>query len=171
MSSANPSTTTRLPLQPFQKLALNAPDYPAARASTTTSTVGSGHKQSLSRPPTGQPGSPRLATAAGSSSHRPSTSTASHLHQHTAQGLHGPAHATHLRVAAGSTLASVAQQAATRGLDRVDIGTYDGGFEADERKRESAAAAASGGGSQSSTKGESQQDAAHQPESASQITG
>jgi hypothetical protein len=170
MSSANPSTI-RLPLS---KLALNAPtnasDYPSARASTTAPVS---HKQSLSRP-AGQPGSPRSAgtTPATASSHRPSTSTA---HHHTAQGLHGPAHATHLRVAS-SSLATSAQQAASRGLDRVDIGTYDGGFEADERKRESTAPAAapSGGQGRQSEQGgghPQQQDAAHQPEAASQITG
>lgn len=170
MSSANPSTI-RLPLS---KLALNAPinasDLPAGRASNAAP---ASHKQSLSRPPGGQSGSPRSAagpTSATSSSssaaHRPST-------HHTAQGLHGPAHATHLRVAS-SSLATSAQQAASRGLDRIDIGTYDGGFEADERKRESTAPAsvAAGKGRQSEQDQQDAPAAAHQPEpAASQMNG
>lgn len=136
MSSSNPSTI-RLPLS---KLALNAPinasDFPqSSHASTST------NKQSLSRQQSPQQ-APRPTQASAAGQHRPSTSSAG-PHHHTAQGLHGPAHSSHLRLAS-SSLATSAQQTAARGLDRVDIGQYDGGFEADERKRESEAATAGG---------------------------
>lgn len=56
-------------------------------------------------------------------------------HTHTAQGLHGPAHATHLRVAASSLGEAQARQAGAAAYDKVVFGKYDGGFEADERER------------------------------------
>lgn len=56
-------------------------------------------------------------------------------HVHTAQGLHGPAHATHLRVAASSLGGAQARQAGAAAYDKVVFGKYDGGFEADERER------------------------------------
>jgi hypothetical protein len=77
-----------------------------------------------------------------SNSYQPSSNpTSSAPSQHTASGLHGPAPATHLRVAASSLSAS-AQSANARGVgagtssgSKLDIGRYDGGFEADERER------------------------------------
>ncbi|KAL7410429.1 kinase-like domain-containing protein [Mrakia frigida] len=82
----------------------------------------------------------------------------SHLQQqHTAQGIHGPAHATHLRVVASSLGASTST-AQARGLQsgggggagagggKMDIGKYDGGFEADERERGGAGGEARGAG-------------------------
>ena len=74
------------------------------------------------------------------SAHNPS-------HAHTAQGLHGPAHATHLRVAASSLGGAQARAAAgTAAYDKVIFGKYDGGFEADERERNGGMNGRDGGG-------------------------
>lgn len=150
-SSTAPSATVRLPVM---KLAMGSaanssnnngasssstfPDQPRfPLAGLPPRPPSSVHQQSLARPsppralprPVGTHRSPQQHGHKSSSSH----------HTHTAQGIHGPAHATHLRVLAATQAAS-AQAAAQRGVatsagGRVDIGKYDGGFEADERER------------------------------------
>jgi len=55
-------------------------------------------------------------------------------HQHTAHGIHGPAHGTAARTQASTITSQLshkpnAASASTSG--KVDIGKYDGGFEAD----------------------------------------
>lgn len=96
----------------------------------------------------GAPNNSRIpSSAAPSPSHayrQPSNS--GYPHQHTAQGIHGPAHATHLRVGSGvvrglpggavalGTTAGAPGVQGGQGM-KMDIGRYDGGFEADERER------------------------------------
>lgn len=91
-----------------------------------------------------------------SSNFQPQQQHSSHHHQqqHTAQGIHGPAHATHLRAVA-SSLGASSSTAQARGLQsgggaggppKVDIGKYDGGFEADERERVDGKGARGGSG-------------------------
>lgn len=57
------------------------------------------------------------------------------LSQHTAHGLHGPAHSTTSRVHASSTAPQQhASSAALALAKKPDVGKYDGGLEADEAK-------------------------------------
>ena len=60
-------------------------------------------------------------------------SPATHLVQHTAHGLHGPAHSTASRVMSASTQSHLVPSGSIR---QAGIGRYDGGLEADEASRE-----------------------------------
>lgn len=56
---------------------------------------------------------------------------------HTAHGIHGPAHATAARTQASSIQPSSTHASAAPSSSRkVDLGTYDGGFEADVEGKE-----------------------------------
>ena len=94
---------------PLLKLAgANVPVHSPLRP--TSSKQGAGHGSS---PPT-------------KSHHKPS------LSQHTAHGLHGPAHSTTSRALSSSINPHHATHPSASGIRKVEIGKYDGGLEADE---------------------------------------
>ncbi len=66
----------------------------------------------------------------GKPHHKPS------LSQHTAHGLHGPAHSTASRAMSSSIHPHHATHPTTSGVRKVEIGKYDGGLEVDEAGRE-----------------------------------
>lgn len=66
-----------------------------------------------------------------SSSHKTSPSKSKHSLQHTAHGIHGPAHATSARTQASSIV-----PAPKHAPNAMDLGKYDGGLEADEAGKE-----------------------------------
>lgn len=79
---------------------------------------------------------PAKSTGSGSPNGKPK-----HSLQHTAHGIHGPAHASAARTQAssikGTTSSSSHPPAASASSShKVDIGKYDGGFEADEAGKE-----------------------------------
>lgn len=66
-----------------------------------------------------------------SQSHKQSPAKSKHSLQHSAHGIHGPAHATSARTQA-SSIVPVPKHAP----NAVDLGKYDGGLEADEAGKE-----------------------------------
>ena len=73
---------------------------------------------------------PVRAGSTGKSHHKPS------LSQHTAHGLHGPAHLTSSRALSSSINPHHATHPTAGGIRKVEIGKYDGGLEADEAGRD-----------------------------------
>lgn len=72
----------------------------------------------------------RTGSPPGKPHHKPS------LSQHTAHGLHGPAHSTSSRVLSSSINPHHVTHASASGMRKGEIGKYDGGLEADEAGRE-----------------------------------
>ena len=66
----------------------------------------------------------------GKSHHKPS------LSQHTAHGLHGPAHSTASRAMSSSINPAHTTHPTATGIRKVEIGKYDGGLEADDAGRD-----------------------------------
>ena len=74
--------------------------------------------------------SSRTGSPPGKPHHKPS------LSQHTAHGLHGPAHSTAGRALSSSINPHHATHPTASGIRKVEIGKYDGGLEADEAGRD-----------------------------------
>jgi aurora kinase len=70
------------------------------------------------------------ANGSPSKQHKPS------LSQHTAHGLHGPAHSTTSRAQSSSLHPQTSHPTATAVARKVEIGKYDGGLEIDEAGKE-----------------------------------
>ena len=74
-----------------------------------------------------------LLKLAGVNVPSPARQTSGKYKQHTAHGIHGPAHSTNKRLSSSSHHQGQTA-AAAGGMKKVELGRYDGGLEADEKE-------------------------------------
>ncbi|WWD18591.1 hypothetical protein CI109_103044 [Kwoniella shandongensis] len=133
-----PSSNSQNRLPPLMKKYMNPglvrPPNTGLPTSSSSSSVGYSDPQRgplLKLAGVNVPHHPKAGSGSPMSKPKPS------LSQHTAHGLHGPAHSTSSRALSSSMNPTAAKHPSTSTAARpMDVGKYDGGFEVDEAGRE-----------------------------------